>query len=115
MTNAKKDVTPSYGSIFKAIEGKAAGTKFGNGFVATQITLTGECDYQPLYIKVDDGAVVTEPYEYHDSNFFIDADAQAMADILNGVKNIYECIENGTVVVNGEVGKALVFIHTFFG
>ena len=115
MANAKKEVAPSYGSIFKAIEDKAKKVKFGPSFVATQITLTGNGEYQPLYIKVEDGVPETEPYEYHGASFYIDCDAAAMADILNGKKNIYDLMEKGIVEVNGDAAKAVVFVHTFFG
>ena len=74
MAKLKNNVSPTYGSIFRAIEERADECKFGPGFVATQITLTGSCDFQPLYVKVEDCIPETAPYEYHDADFFIDSD-----------------------------------------
>lgn len=115
MTKTKNQVSPSYASIFKAIEEKASKTKFGPDFVATQITLTGDGDFQPLYVKVEDSIVETAPYEYIDASFYIDIDTSAMADILNGKKSFYDAISEGLVTVNGDAAKAMLFVHTFFG
>jgi len=115
MTKAKQEVTPSYGSIFHAIEDKVKTVKFGPEFVATQITLTGNFGFQPLYIRVEDQIPETAPYEYHNADFYIDSNSEAMAAILNNKKSIYDAIEEGSVTVNGDTDKAIVFIHRFFG
>ena len=114
MAKLKNNVSPTYGSIFRAIEERADECKFGPGFVATQITLTGNCDFQPLYVKVEDCIPETAPYEYHDADFFIDSDTVVMADILNGKKSFYDAVAEGSVTVNGDAAKAIVFVHTFF-
>ena len=115
MTKSKQEVTPSYGSIFRAIEARVKAAKFGPEFLATQITLTGACDFQPLYIRVEDGLAEIAPYEYHNADFYIDSDADAMAAVLNGKKTIYDAVREGSVTVNGVADKAIVFINDFFG
>lgn len=115
MTKTKNQVSPSYASIFKAIEEKANNTKFGSEFIATQITLTGDGEFQPLYIKVEDSIVETAPYEYRDASFYIDIDTACMADVLNGKKTIYDAIAEGLAKVNGDASKAILFVHTFLG
>ena len=115
MAKAKKEVAPTYGSVFRAIQETASTKTFGSGFIATQITLTGDCDCQPLYIKIEDRVPEVAPYEYHNADFYIDCDPSVMADILNGKKTIYDAVENGSVTINGNAAKAVVFIHTFWG
>jgi len=113
---AKKtvEISPDYGSIFRAIEEKAKSRIFGPDHVATQITLTGECGFQPLYIKVEDKIPETAPYEYHGADFYIDCDTDVMADILNGKCSVYDAVADGRMTINGDAAKALVFVHTFF-
>ena len=115
MAKAKKEVAPTYGSVFRAIQETASTKSFGPGFTATQITLTGDCECQPLYIKIEDKVPEVAPYEYHNADFYIDCDPAVMADILNGKKTIYDAVDNGSVTINGNAAKAVVFIHNFWG
>ena len=115
MAAKKQEVTSTYGSIFRAIEEKAGKIKFGRGFVATQITLTGNDSFQPLYVRVEDQVPEVAPYEYLNADFYLDSDVSVMADILNGKRGIYDAIEEGEVTVNGDAAKAAVFIHKLFG
>lgn len=115
MAKSGKEVSPTYGSVFRAIQERASAKRFGSGFTATQITLTGNCDFQPLYIKIEDRIPEVAPYEYHNADFYIDCDTSVMADILNGKQSVYDAISDGSVTVNGNAAKAVVFIHTFLG
>ena len=50
----KKKVEPTFGSIFRAIEDKVSKVSFLQD-TATQITLNGNLDNLPLYVKIEDG------------------------------------------------------------
>ena len=104
------EVRTEFGSIFKAISTRANKAKFGNVFFATQITLIGDLDYLPLYVKVEDKVPEVAPYEYIGANFYIDADAATLAQVLNGKLSIYDAIDSRMVKVNGEAGPAAIFI-----
>jgi len=101
-------------SICNAIAAKAKKAKFSADFVATQITLKGALECAPLYVKVEDKKAEVAPYEYNDACFYIDADAETMANILNGKKTIYAAIEDGSVVINGDANKAVLFVSKMF-
>ncbi len=115
MAKNRTETLPTYGSIFRTVEETARSKTFPQGFFATQITLTGDGGFQPMYIRVEDGSVETAPYEYHGADFYIDCDTGVMADILNGKCTIYDAVSDGKAAVNGDAAKALVFIHAFFG
>ncbi len=101
-------------SICNAIAAKAKKAKFSADFVATQITLKGALECAPLYVKVEEKKAEVAPYEYNDACFYIDADAETMANILNGKKTIYAAIEDGSVVINGDANKAVLFVNKMF-
>lgn len=101
-------------SICNAIAAKAKKAKFSADFVATQITLKGALECAPLYVKVEEKKAEVAPYEYNDACFYIDADAETMANILNGKKTIYAAIEDGSVVINGDANKAVLFVSKMF-
>ena len=101
-------------SICNAIAAKAKKAKFSADFVATQITLKGALECAPLYVKVEEKKAEVAPYEYNDACFYIDADAEVMANILNGKKTIYAAIEDGSVVINGDANKAVLFVSKMF-
>ena len=58
---AKTKVEPTFASIFRAVEQRAAKARFLRD-TATQITLKGKLDNQPFYVKVEDGQAETAPY-----------------------------------------------------
>lgn len=109
-----KAVEATFDSIFKAVECKAKKAKFTGDFMATQITLKGNLDCQPLYVKVEDKKAEVAPFEYNNACFYIDADAETFAAILNGKKCIYEALANGSVSINGDATKAILFVKALF-
>ena len=74
----KKKIEPTFGSIFRAVEEKAKKVSFLQD-TATQITLNGNLDNLPLYVKIEDGIPEVAPYEYINAPFYIDADAETFA------------------------------------
>ena len=110
----KKKVEPTFGSIFRAVEEKAKKVSFLQN-TATQITLNGNLDNLPLYVKVEDGIAEEAPYEYINAPFYIDADAETFASVLNGDKNFVVAVAQGSITMNGDAAQALVFCRTLFG
>lgn len=111
--SAKNKVEPTFASIYRAVEQKAAKTRFLKD-TATQITLKGNLDNQPFYVKVEDGQAEIAPYEYINAPFYIDADADALTAVLNGVMTFASAVAQGFITVNGDAGQAYLFILTLF-
>lgn len=109
----KKKVEPRFGSIFKAVEAKTQKVSFLQD-TATQITLNGNLDNLPLYVKIEDGIPEVAPYEYINAPFYIDADAETFAAVLNGEKNFTIAVAQGSITINGDAAQALVFCSTLF-
>ena len=76
----KKKIEPTFGSIFRAVEEKTKKTSFLQD-TATQITLNGNLDNLPLYVRIEDGMPEVAPYEYINAPFYIDADAETFASV----------------------------------
>ena len=110
----KKKIEPTFGSIFRAVEAKASKVSFLQD-TATQITLNGNLGNLPLYVKIEDGAVEVAPYEYINAPFYIDADADTLAAVLNGDKDFVVAVAQGSITMNGDAAQALVFCMTLFG
>ena len=111
--SAKNKVETTFASIYRAVEQKAAKTRFLKD-TATQITLKGNLDNQPFYVKVEDGQAEIAPYEYINAPFYIDADADALTAVLNGVMTFASAVAQGFITVNGDAGQAYLFIVTLF-
>ena len=111
--SSKNKVEPTFASIYRAVEQKAAKTRFLKD-TATQITLKGNLDNQPFYVKVEDGQAEIAPYEYINAPFYIDADADALTAVLNGVMTFASAVAQGFITVNGDAGQAYLFIVTLF-
>ena len=109
----KKKVEPTFGSIFRAIEDKVSKVSFLQD-TATQITLNGNLDNLPLYVKIEDGMPEVAPYEYINAPFYIDADAGTLASVLNGEKSFVVAVSQGSITINGDAAQALVFCSTLF-
>ncbi len=110
---SKKRIEPNFGSIFRAVEEKASKSSFLQD-TATQITLNGNLDNLPLYVKVEDGVAEVAPYEYINAPFYIDADAETFAGVLNGDKDFVVAVSQGSITINGDAAQALVFCKVMF-
>ncbi|MBO4449616.1 MAG: hypothetical protein J5777_03440 [Clostridiales bacterium] len=111
--SAKNKVEPTFAGIYRAVEQRAAKARFLKD-TATQITLKGNLDNQPFYVKVEDGKAEVAPYEYINAPFYIDADADAITAVLNGVMTFASAVAQGFITVNGDAGQAYLFITTLF-
>ena len=107
-------VKADYDSVFAAVKAAAKKAKFSSNFIATQITLCGSVESKPLYVKVEGKKAEVAPYEYNDANVRIDADIDTFVTVLNGKKCIYEAIDNDSIQVFGDAGKAILFIKAMF-
>ena len=111
--SAKTKVEPTFAGIYRAVEQRASKTKFLKD-TATQITLNGNLDNQPFYVKIEDGNIEVAPYEYINAPFYIDADADAMTAVLNGEMTFASAVAQGLITVNGDAGQAYLFISQLF-
>jgi len=105
---------PEFASIFKCISAKVSKTKFTCD-TATQITLKGILDSQPLYVKVEEGHAETCPYEYRNAPFYIDADTEVFASVLSGDKSFFDALASGDITINGDARQAVLFVNSLFG
>ena len=110
MSTTKTCVTPTFESIYNEIALRASKAKFTSDFFATQITLTGKLEFRPLYVKVEDRKAEVAPYEYNNASFYIDADTDVFAAILNGKRCICDAISEHAVVITGDPNMVVLFI-----
>lgn len=111
--SAKTKIEPTFAGIYREVEKRASKAKFLRN-TATQITLKGNLDNQPFYVKVEEGIVEVAPYEYINAPFYIDADADAMTAVLNGVMTFASAVAQGFITINGDAGQAYLFISSLF-
>lgn len=109
-----KAVEATFDSIFASVNAKAKKAKFTSNFIAAQITLTGNVESQPLYVKVESKKAEVAPYNYNDASFVMTADAEAMAAVLNGKKTIFDAIADGKVAIYGDASMAVLFVKAMF-
>ena len=64
--------------------------------------------------KVEEGKVEVAPYEYINAPFYIDADADAITAVLNGVMTFASAVAQGFITINGDAGQAYLFISQLF-
>ena len=65
-----------------------------------------------FYIVVSDGKVTVEPYKYNDYDVYIESDAAEFKNVLNGKKNIYDALADGSVTFgNCNLKKTILFIN----
>lgn len=65
-----------------------------------------------FYIVVSDGKINVEPYKYDDYDVYIEADAAEFVNVLNGKKNIYDALADGSVTFgNCNLKKTILFIN----
>ena len=109
-----KKIEAEFGSIFKAVRERASKVSFLQD-TATQITLNGNLDNLPLYVKIEDGIAEVAPYEYINAPFYIDADAETFAAVFSGQKDFVVATAQGSITINGDAAQALVFCSKMFG
>ena len=58
-----------------------------------------------FYIEIAGGEVTVAPYDYMDRDVLVATTAEVIIDVLNGKKDIFKAIEEGTVTVTGDAQK----------
>ena len=58
-----------------------------------------------FYIEIAGGEVTVAPYDYMDRDVLVASTAEAIIDVLNGKKDIFAAMEEGTVTVTGDAQK----------
>ena len=58
-----------------------------------------------FYIEIAGGEVTVAPYDYMDRDVLVASTAEAIIDVLNGKKDIFTALEEGTVTVTGDAQK----------
>ena len=105
-------VSSDFASIYKAVRERVSKASFPNLFMATQITID---EAYPMYVRVEEGEAEVAPYEYNDASFYIDAKTADFCRILNGKKSVYDGIADGSVRINGDAQRAIIFVKAVFG
>ncbi|MGN0666350.1 MAG: SCP2 sterol-binding domain-containing protein [Huintestinicola sp.] len=81
--------------------------------VAAQVKIDGSAE-GIFYILVANGVAVVEPFDYKGADIEINADADALAAVINGKKEISEVIADGSVKMQGNAGKAILLAKAVF-
>lgn len=80
----------------------------GTGFLAVQITITGD-NSGVFYVEVKDGRIAVQPYEYNDRQCEIVINMDNFNKLIDGKLDPVVAFTLGKLKVNGDVGKALEF------
>ncbi len=98
----------------KAREMAAAADISGVDFMAVQINITGEGS-GVFYVEVKDGRISVEPYEYYDRQCALTISDDDFAAFASGKLDPIEAYDDGRLVVDGDLGKALEFSNLVQG
>ena len=73
--------------------------------VAFQFNITGEGE-GAFYVEIKDGKINVEPYEYHDRDILVTADADTIIGLANGKIDPVKAFLIGKLKAEGDLGKA---------
>lgn len=73
--------------------------------VAFQFNVTGEGE-GAFYVEIKDGKVNVEPYEYHDRDILVTANADTVIGLANGKIDPVKAYLIGKLKAEGDLGKA---------
>ena len=76
-----------------------------DGHIAVEFDIYGEGE-GAFYVEVNDGAIHLEPYEYYDRDAKVLITAEELVNIINGKKTPQESIEEGILMVEGNIDSA---------
>lgn len=74
--------------------------------VAVQVDIVGEGE-GAFYVKVDDGTLAIEPYEYYDHDAKLIVSAKDCVDLFGGKLDVVKAYEEGKIKAEGDVEKLL--------
>ncbi|MCR5311697.1 MAG: SCP2 sterol-binding domain-containing protein [Lachnospiraceae bacterium] len=78
---------------------------------AIEIDIEGEGE-GALYIELDHGKAVAEPYDYHDNDCRIRTDAVTFTELLKGRLDAKTATSEGKIFVSGNWEKAVSLAHS---
>ncbi len=78
---------------------------------AIEIDIEGEGE-GALYIELDNGKAVAEPYDYHDNDCRIRTDAVTFIDLLKGKIDAATALSEGRIFFAGNWEKAVSLAHS---
>lgn len=81
--------------------------------VALNVELNGTAD-GIFYIYVVNGSFSVEPYKYDDYDVYMRADAETFLEVMNGQKNIYDALADGSIKIDGNTKKAILIVNAAF-
>ena len=73
--------------------------------VAFQCNITGEGE-GAFYVEIKDGKINVEPYEYHDRDILVTANADTIIGLANGKIDPVKAFLIGKLKAEGDLGKA---------
>ena len=73
--------------------------------LAVQYNVTGEGE-GAFYMEVKDGKVEVQPYDYHDRDILVTADAQTILDMMSGKLDVVAAYLTHKISAEGDLGKA---------
>lgn len=112
-TTKKKDA--SYEDAVSAAKKKMASANISRLKypVALNVELNGTAD-GIFYIYVVNGSFSVEPYKYDDYDVYMRADAETFLEVMNGQKNIYDALADGSIKIDGNTKKAILIVNAAF-
>lgn len=67
-----------------------------------------------FYVYMGEAGVAVEPYRYDDYDIYFRTDAETLAQVLAGKKGIIDALADGSVKLDGNTKKAVLFIDAAF-
>lgn len=113
-TTKKKGV--SFDDVVSASKKKMSGANVSKIKypIAANVELNGSVQ-GIFYVYVSEsGNVSVEPYKYDDYDIYFRADADEFMNVIGGKKNVYDALADGSVKVDGNTKKAVLFINAAF-
>ena len=99
----------TYEKIVEKLQSKYANASVEkvDGQVAVQFNVRGEGE-GALYIKVAEGQVDVQPYEYYDRNAVVTIDSSVLLEIVDGKTDIESAYNDNRFYVDGDLGAVLL-------
>lgn len=82
--------------------------------IAVNVELSGSAEGIFYVYLSEAGKPAVEPYKYDDYDVYVRADADAFGKVLDGKLGVYDALADGTLHVDGNVKKALMFFISAF-
>ncbi len=81
--------------------------------IAVNFELSGDCD-GVFYVYLGEAGVAVEPYKYDDYDVYVRADAKVLVSVFEGKANLIDVLADGSVHIDGNIKKAILFIDAAF-